>query len=151
MESPPRRGQKAPNHVEMDARNDPLRDLPMPDEPGLRAGDLRQPKKTDRAARDHKTVSDRPAERASDFEERGASRSIVVRARGLVAEMSREDDLFRRLFRAADRDAQDIVGRGDHPRPNLRPEHDLLTIREARAEILRLSPREHEGETVAAA
>src|SRR5437879_4327845 len=103
MESPPRRGQKAPNHVEMDARKDPLRDLPMPDEPGLRAGDLRQPKKTDRAAR----------ERASDFEERGASRSIVVRARGLVAEMSREDDLFRRLFRAADRDAQDIVGRGD--------------------------------------
>ncbi len=149
MEGALRRREQAADHVHVDPGHDPRHELGMADEIDLRARDLGKPEEADRPfRRRERPAPDGGRERASDLEDRRAARRVVVGARGLVAEVRREDDLARGRVGAGDRRHDDVVGRGDHLRVDARREHDRFARGEPRAEGLGLAFGHHEREAV---
>ena len=149
MERAVGRGEQPADHVHMDARHGRSGRFGMAHEPGLRSGDLGKPKEAERPARrGQRPARHRRLQRAGDLEDRRAAGSIVVGPRGLMAEVSGEDDFLCRPLLARDRRGDDVVGRGHHARAHPRVQRDLLSRPEAGPKVLRLPRREHEGERV---
>lgn len=65
-----------------------------------------------------------------------------------MAQVRGHDDLAGRGVRSGDRRDHDVVGRQDHLRRDARAQDDLLAGGKARAQVLRLSLRDHEGKPV---
>ncbi len=144
-----RRREQPADHVHVDPGREPRDDLGVPDQVGLRAGDLRKPQEADRAPRGGESLlPNRALERAGHLEDPGASGGVVVGAGRLVAEVRRQHDLTRGRIGPRNRRHDDVVGGRNHLRLDARAQDDLLARGQARPVRLRLALGDHEGEPV---